>query len=292
MSKNKNEEIYKIGINWYPGHMAKTKREIKERIKLIDIVIEIIDARIPKSSKIVDTEEYVKNKERILVFSKYDLCDKKITDKWAKYYESLGYKVLMLDLTNNNDYKVVIKEIENKMTFINQKRKERGLLPKKAKVLVIGVPNVGKSTLINKLTNKKIAQTGNKPGVTKALSWVKINEKIDLLDSPGILWPKFESEIQAFNLASMTIIKEEILPLDEVAIYILDKLNTLYKEKLKKLYNLEDFSVENIEEAYKIISEYRHINYKNGEIDYDKINNLIYNDIKLEKLKGITFDNL
>ena len=279
-------------INWYPGHMAKTKREIREKAKLIDIVIEIIDARIPKSSKIIDTDEFIKNKEKILVFSKYDLCDKNITDKWIKHYEKEGYTVVKADLTNNNDYKKVLKEIEKKMNSINFKRKEKGLLPKKAKVLVIGVPNVGKSTLINKLTNRKITQTGNKPGVTKSLSWIKINDKIDLLDSPGILWPKLESDEAALNLASMTIIKEEILPMDEVAVHILRELNDNYKPILKNLYNLEEIDFDNLTNAYEVISKYRHVNLINNEIDFDKINTLIYNDIKLEKIKGITFDNL
>lgn len=289
---NEEKSFQKANINWYPGHMAKTKREIKEKSKLIDIIIEIIDARIPKSSKIVDTDEFIKNKEKILVFSKYDLCDKNITDKWIKHYEENGYTIVKADLTNNSDYKKVLKEIEKKMNSINSKRKEKGLLPKKAKVLVIGVPNVGKSTLINKLTNKKIAQTGNKPGVTKSLSWIKINEKVDLLDSPGILWPKLESNEQALNLAAMTTIKEEILPLDEVAVHILKKLNDSYKPILKKVYNLDKIDFDNLIDVYKVISDYRHINLINNDIDFDKINTLIYNDIKLEKIKGITFDNL
>ena len=292
MNENKDKVFNKTSINWYPGHMAKTKREIKEKISLIDIIVEVVDARIPYSSNIKDIDDIIKNKEKIIVMSKYDLCDKAITEKWINYYLKKDYKVIPVDLKNSNSHKKVITEIEDSMKKINDKRKNKGLLPKKAKVLVIGVPNVGKSTLINRLTNKKIASVGNKPGVTKALSWIKINKNIDLLDSPGILWPKIEENEIALNLAAMGTIKEEILPLDEVAVHILQKLNENYKDKLEQLYNIKEFNIDDIIDTYEKISNYRNIKRVNNDIDYDRINILIINDIKSEKLKGITFDNL
>ena len=225
-----------MNINWYPGHMAKTKREIKELINTIDVVISLVDSRVPVSSYIKDLNEFIKDKKVIIVFNKYDLCDKEKTNKFIEYYENRYFKVVTCDSKNGNDYLKIISSCEDAMKDINFKRKEKGLLPKKAKCLIIGVPNVGKSTLINKIVGKKVVNVGNKPGVTKNLSTLRINDKIDLVDSPGILWPKLDNDEVALNLASMGIIKEEILPIDKVAVHILKKLSVLYKEILYKSF--------------------------------------------------------
>ena len=279
----------KTNINWYPGHMAKTKREIKERIDLVDVVVHVVDARIPKSSFIKDINDFTKNKGKIILMSKYDLCDQNETNKWVKYYESLGYKVIVKKETVKKDLIDAVKVI---MKDVNDRRKKNGLLPKKAKVMIVGVSNVGKSTLINKLVNKKTTEVGNKPGITKNINMIKISNEIDLIDTPGILWPKFEDEETALNLASMTIIKEEVLPTDEVAIYILNKLSLLYPNILKNVFGIETFNIENIEEDYLKISKYKSIPLCNKEIDFDRINNYIINSIKNETIKGITFDRI
>ena len=291
--KNKPEKVVdtnKTNINWYPGHMAKTKREIKEILKTIDIVIEIVDARIPLSSHIKDIDEFIKDRKMILVLNKYDLCDKNKTSEFIKYYESNGYKVITCDSKNSDDYKKIIKYCEELMIKVNKKRKEKGLLPKKAKTLIIGVPNVGKSTLINRIANKRIASVGNKPGVTKNLSTIRINDKIDLVDSPGILWPKIDSEEVALNLGSMGIIKEEILPMDKIAIHILKKLSQNYKELLFKELGISNFDIDEIEAIYEQISKYKSIKFLDGEVDYDRVSTFILNLIKSEKIKNITFD--
>lgn len=280
----------KTNINWYPGHMAKTKREIKELIDTIDIVISLVDARIPISSYIKDLNEFIKNKKVIIVFNKYDLCDKEKTNKFIKYYEDKYFKVVTCDSKNSNDYKKIISACEELMKDINTKRKEKGLLPKKAKCLIIGVPNVGKSTLINKIVGKKVANVGNKPGVTKNLNTLRINDKIDLVDSPGILWPKLDNDEIALNLASMGIIKEEILPIDKVAVHILKKLDESYKEILSKELGINEFDVDDIVNMYEIISKYKNIPFKDGEPDYDRISILILNLIKNETIKNITLD--
>ena len=280
----------KTNINWYPGHMAKTKREIKELIDTIDIVISLVDARIPISSYIKDLNEFIKNKKVIIVFNKYDLCDKEKTNKFIKYYEDKYFKVVTCDSKNSNDYKKIINTCEELMKDINTKRKEKGLLPKKAKCLIIGVPNVGKSTLINKIVGKKVANVGNKPGVTKNLNTLRINDKIDLVDSPGILWPKLDNDEIALNLASMGIIKEEILPIDKVAVHILKKLDESYKEILSKELGINEFDVDDIVNMYEIISKYKNIPFKDGEPDYDRISILILNLIKNETIKNITLD--
>ena len=292
--KRENNSVEKVisstGINWYPGHMVKTKRQIKERIDLVDVVVHVVDARIPKSSFINDINEFTKNKEKILVFSKYDLCDKEETLKWKNFYEKKGYTVILSELNDKNVKNKIVDAVNSLMSNVNLKRKEKGLLPKKAKVMVVGVSNVGKSTLINNLVNKKVQTVGNMPGVTKNINMVKINDKIDLIDTPGVLWPKFDSELTAFNLASMTIIKEEVLPLDEVCVYILNTLNLYYKDILKNVFGIDYFNEEEIYELYENIGKYKNYPKVGGEPDFDRINLFIINSIKNGTLKGITFD--
>ncbi len=278
-------------INWYPGHMAKTKRLISEKINQIDIVYEVIDARIPYSSKITDIDQYIKNKPSILIFTKMDLCDLEETKKWMEYYEKKGYTVLGVDLTTTNCTKQIIDMTIKILEGQAIKREQKGLQKRKARVLVVGIPNAGKSTLINRLVGKKAVVVGNKPGVTKNLDWIRINESLELLDSPGILWPKFESNEVAFNLASLTAIKEEVLPLDEVVIYILETLETYYPEILKARYGIEKLN-EDIIETLEFIGKKRGCLIRGGEIDYEKVYTVILNDIKDGSIKGITFDRM
>ena len=287
MSKNKNEEVYKIGINWYPGHMAKTKRLIRENLNFIDIVYELVDARMPKSSKIVDIDEIIKDKPKIMIMTKIDLCDLEETKKWIKYYENQGYHVLPLNLEDNKSLKPLINLTNEVLKDYHQKREDKGLLRRKSRALIIGIPNVGKSTLINRLSGKKVVQAGNKPGVTKQLNWIRVNEYLELLDTPGILWPKLAEG--AYNLASLTAIKEEVLPLFDVAKYILETLSKYYPKILKERYNLEkldDVIINDLE----YIGRRRGCLIKGGEVDIDKVIILIINDVKLGNIKGITFD--
>jgi len=292
MSKIDNVKGYegKININWYPGHMAKTKRQISEMIDLIDIVYEVVDARMPYSSKIKDIDNFIKNKPRILIMTKSDLCDKDETNKWVKYYESLGYKVLLLNLEGNTNLKPLFSLTDEVMKEINDKRISKGQKVRKGRVLIVGIPNVGKSTLINRLVNKKVTTTGNKPGVTKTLSWIRINDKLELLDSPGILWPKLDEEDSAYNLASLTAIKEEILPIDRVVMHILKKLNNHYPNILRERYKVDSVDFEEITNTLDEIGKRRGCLIKGGYVDYDKVYSIIMNDVKNGIIKGITFD--
>jgi len=278
-------------IQWYPGHMAKTKREIKEKLDLIDIVYEVIDARMPKSSKIVDIDDLIKNKPRLLIMTKYDLCDKKETDKFISYYENLGYQVISVDLMSGTNVKKIIEASEVVLESENEKRKAKGLKPRNIRALILGVPNAGKSTLINRLVGKKSAGVGNKPGFTKSLSWIRIHKNIDLLDTPGILWPKLEDQESAHVLASFSSIKEEILNEDQIAAFILKKLYALYPKALEERYGIDELD-DDLIEAYDIIASRRGALTKGGVADYERVSRIILQDFKNGYFGPITFDRL
>ncbi len=284
---NENKTI----INWYPGHMAKTKKEIKEKLNLIDIVYEVIDARMPLSSKIVDIDDLIGNKRRILIMTKYDLCDKNETDKFVKYYEALGYIVVLADLMNGNGVSLILSKSQEIIEEENNKRKNKGLKPRSIRALIVGVPNVGKSTLINRLVGKKSASVGNRPGVTKNLSWIRINKDIELLDSPGILWPKLENQESAHILAALSSIKEEIVDTMDLACFILTKMMQLYPKQLEKRYGITKLSDDFIEE-FDIIAKKRGALMRGGVADYDKVATIIINDLKVGNLGNVTLDRI
>ena len=280
----------KSNFNWFPGHMAKTRREISEQLNLIDIVYEVVDARMPISSKIVDIDDLIKNKPKILVLTKYDLCDKTETNKIIEYYKNNGYSVVALDLMNGN-CNSLINMTNDIMKSINAERVNKGLKERPARVLIVGAPNVGKSTLINRLVGKKSAGVGNTPGFTKNISWIRVNKDIELLDSPGILWPKLENQESAHILAALSSIKEEVVNTDQVACFILRKLHELYPKKLEERYGIIELDDDYIE-AYEVIGRKRGALSKGGVVDYEKVSNIIVSDLKNGYFNEITFDRL
>ena len=288
---NNEEKVFqKSQINWYPGHMAKTKREIKEKLDFIDIVYEIVDSRMPKSSRIIDLDELIKDKPRIIVFTKYDLCDKSITDKYINEYQK-KYVVIKANLKeNSNINKEIVNKTELILQNINVKRLEKGLNKRIYRALVVGVPNVGKSTLINRLKGRNIQEIGNRAGVTKSLSWIKLNNDIELLDTPGILWPKIDNEIVGYNLASLASIKEEILDISDIASYIIKFLYQYYPNLLKEKYNIENIDINDLTSTFDLIGRRRGCLMKGNIIDYEKVYNIILNDLKEGKIGKVTFD--
>lgn len=288
MRENQGKVFNKTSINWYPGHMAKTKREISEKLSLIDVVFEVIDARIPMSSKNKDIDTLIKDKPKVLIMTKIDLCDMDKTNKWKSYYENNGYQVIMVDLLNNKNVNEIFNKINPIINALNEKRKSKGLKERKIRALVLGIPNVGKSTLINRLVGKKATNVGNKPGVTKNLQWIRVNDKLELLDTPGILWPRLDNNEVAHNLASMTAIKEEVLDLEDISIYIINTMFKYYPDSIKTRYNIDNNNdvVETLDLIGKKIGA-----IKNNEVDYDKVYDRILKDLREGYLGKVTFDN-
>jgi len=283
-------DSYKNKINWFPGHMAKAKREIIEILGQVDIVLEIIDARIPLSSRNPMTEEILKNKPTLVLLNKASLADKNQTKKWLAYFEEKGAYALDIDLVDDYNVKKIIPMIrqilENKMN----KNQNKGIINDTIRALVVGIPNVGKSTFINKLAKRKAAKIGDKPGVTKSQTWIKVENNLFLLDTPGILWPKFEEETVALNLAVTGSIKDEILPLEDVTNYALSFMQKNYLDFLKNRYQIDIDSETELLEVYDLIAQKRGCVAKGGDIDYDRVINLIIYDIRHNKIGGMTFD--
>lgn len=288
---NNNESCHKTNINWYPGHMAKTRREIKEKLALIDVVYEVVDSRMPISSRIIDIDEIIKNKPRVIIMTKYDMCDTEETDKIINFYKKEGHSVVCVDLIKGRNINNILVETAKISDKLNEERRKKGLKPRNIRALVMGAPNVGKSTLINRLVGKKATATGDKPGITKHLGWIKIGKNIELLDSPGMLWPKMENQIHALNLAAFSSIKEEIIDLESLSIYILNTIEKLYPDALEERYGFKKLD-EDITDSLNKIGEKRKTYLKGGEIDYDKVYKIIVNDLREGFLGCVTFDRL
>lgn len=281
----------KTNINWYPGHMAKTRREIKEVLDLIDIVYEVIDARMPRSSKIIDIDDLLKNKPRIIIVTKYDLCDPKVTDLFLKDY-GLNYPIIKANLKVNDMSlnKKIINLTNEILSNINKNRELKGLKKRNYRALVIGVPNAGKSTLINRLKGKNVTKTANTAGVTKSLSWIKLDKELELLDTPGILWPKISEEEVGYNLASLSSIKEEILDMEDISSYIIKFLYNNYPNILNEKYGIEEINESDLTETFDKIGRKRGALLKGNIVDYEKVYKIIINDLKEGKIGKVTFD--
>ena len=301
--EDKKEKLPSTRIQWYPGHMAKTKRQIAEDLKLIDVVVEIRDARIPLSSQNPDMQELIKNKKQIIILNKSDLADTKETKKWIDNFAKQGIVSISINANTGEGIQNVTKQIEKIMQEDKKQSEAKGRIGKAIRVLVLGIPNVGKSSFINRISKKTTMQVGNKPGVTKQKQWIRLSNHIELLDTPGVLWPKFESEEVALYLAYTGTIKDDILPKVEVAYQLLKYLLFNYRENVLARYQLNPEEVENIlarEEAENIniyeimciIGKKRGCIVSGGMVDDDKVANLLLEDFRTCKLGKITLEKV
>ena len=293
MNNNKDNVINKSVINWFPGHMAKARREITEKIKVIDIVIELVDARAPYSSKNPMINEITKNKPRLIVLTKKDMADDQYTKQWVQYYEKCGYQAMSVNLKNFNEYQKVIEKCRVVLKDKMEKEKARGLKPRAIRAMVLGIPNVGKSTFINKLANRKATVTGNKPGVTKAQQIIRIAKDFELFDTPGVLWPKLDDEHVAKNIALLGSIKQSILPLDDLFIEAMRYLSKHYPELLKERYQLEidENDPDWIIHTFDHIAKIRKIKPLRGETDYDRVMELFFSEVNDGSIGKITWED-
>jgi ribosome biogenesis GTPase A len=276
-------------IQWFPGHMAKARRQVTEKLKLVDIIIELVDARIPISSRNPMIDEVVQQKPRLVLLNKADMADKVLTDQWIDYFAKQGIKALAVNAQGGTGLGDIVKASKQILSEKFDRMRAKGMKPRAIRAMIVGIPNVGKSTLINRLAKKNIAKTGNTPGVTKAQQWIKVGKEMELLDTPGILWPKFEDEEVGYKLALTGAIKDTILNLQDIAVYGLRFLENQYPKRLEDRYGIDIFP-EEIVEVFDKIGTQRGCLVSGGGVDYDKTSDLIVRDIRSERLGKLTFD--
>jgi len=301
---NESDKVFrKVVLSWYPGHMAKTRRQITEDLKLVDIVIELLDARIPISSQNPNIAEITKNKKKIIVLNKCDLADDIQNKKWVEYFKNKGIIAVLVDSNSGKGIENCIKEIENSMKEELEVQAAKGRTGRRIKAMILGIPNVGKSSFINRIAKRTTANVGNKPGVTKQKQWIRINEKIELLDTPGVLWPKFESEEVALNLCFTGSIKEEILDKLEIAYKLTEFLLKNYRKKLCERYKIDEKFIEqtlaqeqpenhNIYEIMLKIGRKRGCIMSGGRVDEEKTARILLDEFKNGQLGKITIERV
>jgi ribosome biogenesis GTPase A len=276
-------------IQWFPGHMAKARRQVTEKLKLVDIIIELVDARIPLSSRNPMIEEIIGQKPRLVLLNKADMADSNRTNQWILYFKDKGIKAIAVNAQGGKGLQEIVPSCKEILKEKFDRMKAKGMRPRAIRAMIVGIPNVGKSTLINRLAKKNIAKTGNTPGVTKAQQWIKVEKELELLDTPGILWPKFEDQEIGYKLALTGAIKDTILNLQDIAVYGLRFLEKHYPNRLKERYEVDNIP-EEVVELFDSIGKKRGCLVAGGEIDYDKTSEVIVRDIRGVQLGPITFD--
>ena len=293
---NEEKSFPKTSINWYPGHMAKTKRQIIEDLKLIDVVIELLDARIPLSSRNPDIKEITKNKKKIIILNKVDLADEKVVKKWQEYFSREAICILT-DANTGRGIEKVSKKIDEIMEEEKLRQAARGRINKTTRVMVLGIPNVGKSSFINRIAKRSATDVANRPGVTRQKQWIRIGKNQELLDTPGVLWPKFQSEEISLNLAFSGTIKDDVLVLTDIAYELLKILSVQYRVNLLERYKISDEEFRETEqtenpiyELMKLIARKRGALLSGGKTDDEKVSRIILDDFRSGKIGKITLE--
>lgn len=277
-----------MNIQWYPGHMTKAKRQMQEDLKLIDLIIELVDARVPLSSRNPDIDQLGQNKSRLILLNKADLADERQNEAWKEYFQSMGFYVVKVDSRNGAGMKTIQNVIQEACKEKIERDRRRGIKNRPIRAMVAGIPNVGKSTFINTFAGKACAKTGNKPGVTKGKQWIRLNKNVELLDTPGILWPKFEDQLVGIRLACVGSIKDDILNIEELALWLLEKLKKDYPGFLEKRYGISEEGTPL--ETLEAIAKARGCLKRGEELDYVKASGLIFDDFRGGKIGRITLE--
>lgn len=283
-----SDKQIKTNINWFPGHMTKAKREMQEKLKMVDMVIELRDARIPNASRNPMLDELCQNKPRLIILSKKDKAEIAETKRWLQYLSKGDRKALALDIPKENITKPVVQAAQEVMKDKLERQRRRGIRPRAIRAMVVGVPNVGKSTFINKIVKKRIAQTGDRPGVTRALQWAKVNNQLELLDTPGVLWPKFEDERVGLCLAACGSIRDEILPIEEVAYWMMKTLCERKPQELEQRYQIT--CCDDPYEMLQRIAKARGYIKNQQEIDEKRVIDTFIKEVRQDKLGPITWE--
>lgn len=277
-----------MNIQWYPGHMTKAKRQMQEDLKLIDLIIELVDARVPLSSRNPDIDQLGQNKSRLILLNKADLADERQNEAWKEYFQSKGFYVVKVDSRNGAGMKTIQNVIQEACKEKIERDRRRGIKNRPIRAMVAGIPNVGKSTFINTFAGKACAKTGNKPGVTKGKQWIRLNKNVELLDTPGILWPKFEDQLVGIRLVCVGSIKDDILNIEELALWLLEKLKKDYPGFLEKRYGISEEGTPL--ETLEAIAKARGCLKRGEELDYVKASGLIFDDFRGGKIGRITLE--
>ena len=275
-----------MNVQWYPGHMTKAKRQMQEDLKLIDLIIELVDARVPLSSRNPDIDQLGQNKSRLILLNKADLADERQNEAWKEYFQSKGFHVVKVDSRNGAGMKTIQNVIQEACKEKIERDRRRGIKNRPIRAMVAGIPNVGKSTFINTFAGKACAKTGNRPGVTKGKQWIRLNKNVELLDTPGILWPKFEDQEVGIRLAFVGSIKDDILNMEELALKLIDYLKERYTGLLEKRYGISEAG--NAVEILGDIAKARGCLKKGEELDYTKASGLLFDDFRGGKIGRIT----
>lgn len=278
-------------IQWFPGHMAKARRQVEEKLKLVDFVMELVDARAPLSSQNPMLQQVLQSKPKMIILMKKDLADQRETEKWIAYFLERNMMAIAIDVNDKGDIQKVIQDAKKLGQEKMDKLIKKGINPRAMRAMIVGIPNVGKSTLINRLANKKATKTGDRPGVTKQQLWIKVKKDFELLDTPGILWPKFEDELVGLRLAALGTIKDQLLSLQEITVYVITYFQDHYPSLLQERYNISP-DIDDMVEIFEAVGRQRGCLESGGTVNFDKVATIILQDLRTGKLGAITLESL